>query len=634
MKKLSLYILLATASAFTATAQSDILKIALNNGSTQKIKVADIKEMTFEDIPAVGEAGDVLLDIVFNADGTATDASPLQNSVKTYPGGALMTYYNEMHGRYVASFANPLAGTVTDSYYRVNYEAGGEFINRIADGCTMETTIKLNQANPGTAEVKWFGSIQLGGIGFLLPVHSTSKCLTFLPNISTTGSSKYIWTLSDVEPVPGNYYHVVGVWNKEEGKSYVYINGRLAGTAAAPGDYVPVSKGAESFVIGGDPGNDQVYCTNSWNGEIVTARIYDTPYTADQVKNLWNENKFDESAPTVTVTDLSYMPVCDIATGCGYRIYGKGFQTGDIIEMTSLSTGAVIKPECVIASDAATLTIPAGFTSGDYRLILRRGSAQAPLCKVTYNIKPSLTEFALPKVIAHRGAHTDGRSENSVAALEAALDRNYYGIELDAWITTDGQVVVHHDGVANGLTFQNCTYNQIKDITLSNGEKLPTFDSFINSFVARKGTSTSKLIIEVKTHNQLERSKACVDRIMKFINDNGLKDRVEFIAFSYDVCKYIHQLDPDYMIGYLAGDRTPAVCMADGIRSIDYSYAAFGTHPEYIRQALDLGMTVNVWTINTDTEMLKYWGMGVNYITTDAPALLEELCHRDYIINQ
>ena len=61
------------------------------------------------------------------------------------------------------------------------------------------------------------------------------------------------------------------------------------------------------------------------------------------------------------------------------------------------------------------------------------------------------------------------------------MDANYYGIELDVWRTTDGRVVVHHDGKANGLTFSNCKYDQIKDIKLSNGELLPTLDSFIDN---------------------------------------------------------------------------------------------------------------------------------------------------------
>ena len=82
-------------------------------------------------------------------------------------------------------------------------------------------------------------------------------------------------------------------------------------------------------------------------------------------------------------------------------------------------------------------------------------------------------------MVAHRGAHTDGASENSIAALRKAMDANYYGVELDVWMTADGRIVVHHDGHADGLVIQDEPYTRVKDITLSNGEKLPTLDSFL-----------------------------------------------------------------------------------------------------------------------------------------------------------
>ena len=56
------------------------------------------------------------------------------------------------------------------------------------------------------------------------------------------------------------------------------------------------------------------------------------------------------------------------------------------------------------------------------------------------------------KVVAHRGAHTDGASENSIAALRKAMDANYYGVELDVQLTADGEAVVFHDGDLKRMT--------------------------------------------------------------------------------------------------------------------------------------------------------------------------------------
>lgn len=582
-----------------------------------------------------GIRGD-LLDIEYLADGSAVDRSPLNNKVITTEGAGLMTYYSDVHKRYVATFRHPMGDNVTTGYYRINYEKNGDFINRIADGCTMETTIKLNEADAPGKEVKWFSSMQAGGIGFILPVHNSSnpgtKCMTFLPNISTTGSSKWCWVYSDVEPVPGTYYHVVGVYNKAEGRSYIYINGRLSGQAATPGDYVPVVDKAESFIIGGDPGPNQTDCSASWNGEVVTARIYDAPMTADQVAKLWEKADFEEEAVnTISVTDLQYLSQAEVAPGYKYYVYGKGFEAGDVVELQAVGSDDKYMPETVASDGQVVFTIPEGLPSGRYRVILKRGNAQLPLIQVDLSVVAEPLAPSVPKIIAHRGAHTGGATENSIAALKKAMDANYYGIELDLWITTDGKLIVHHDGEVNGVVFYQRTYDQIKDIKLANGEYLPTFDSFLETYKEKMANSTSKLIIEIKTHLSTQSNQAAIDKAMAMVEEAGIKDRVEYIAFSFDNCKYILSKQPDAIVGYLSGNLAPATVLAAGIKSVDYSSGAYVSNPTWIKEARKLGMIVNVWTVNSASEMINYMAQGVDYITTDDPALLRTLTEKPFV---
>lgn len=54
-------------------------------------------------------------------------------------------------------------------------------------------------------------------------------------------------------------------------------------------------------------------------------------------------------------------------------------------------------------------------------------------------------DLRLPAVIAHRGANSQA-PENTLPAFQLALDLDSDGIELDAQLTSDGQVVVIHDG--------------------------------------------------------------------------------------------------------------------------------------------------------------------------------------------
>lgn len=89
------------------------------------------------------------------------------------------------------------------------------------------------------------------------------------------------------------------------------------------------------------------------------------------------------------------------------------------------------------------------------------------------------------KLIAHRGGVVDThRSENSFAALEEAIRREYTHVEIDARITSDGHVVCFHNdelmeeaGVDGKIS--EMPLNEVTQTTLTrSGEKIPTFEAY------------------------------------------------------------------------------------------------------------------------------------------------------------
>ena len=63
-----------------------------------------------------------------------------------------------------------------------------------------------------------------------------------------------------------------------------------------------------------------------------------------------------------------------------------------------------------------------------------------------------------------------------------------------------------------------------------------------------------------------------------------------------------------------------------GINGIDYHLnVILNKHPEWVKEPQDLGMKVNVWTVNNESEMQKLIDMKVDYITTDQPLELKKL---------
>ena len=48
-------------------------------------------------------------------------------------------------------------------------------------------------------------------------------------------------------------------------------------------------------------------------------------------------------------------------------------------------------------------------------------------------------------------------------------------------------------------------------------------------------------------------------------------------------------------------------------------------HPEWVKQAHDLGLKVNVWTVNKEEDMQAMLDLGVDFITTNNPVELKAL---------
>ena len=238
----------------------------------------------FEKVITINQEGLIadLLDIQFQEDGTAIDISPIHRNVETFEGPNFSTVYLDSYKRYAGRFSPAeLATSISNGFLKVDYKGDEAYKNAIADGHSMEMLIMLNSDLKIGSEVKMFSSMQSGGTGFLLSKETNE--FTFLPNI---GGWK--WCYSGVVPQKGVYYHVVGVWNKDAGKAYIYINGELKGETDASGDFsFPATDTCHWFCIGGDP-SSETGTENCWIGDIGIARIYDKPLSDKQVAALYD----------------------------------------------------------------------------------------------------------------------------------------------------------------------------------------------------------------------------------------------------------------------------------------------------------------------------------------------------------
>lgn len=230
---------------------------------------------------------------------------------------------------------------------------------------------------------------------------------------------------------------------------------------------------------------------------------------------------------------------------------------------------------------------------------------------------------AQTKVIAHRG-HWDveGSAPNSVSALKNTHSIKAYGSEFDVHVTKDNIAVINHDDTIRGLSIEESTYDQLKDIQLGNGEKLPTLEQYLIEGKKNKGT---QLILELKPHKSKETEDRAVRVITELVKKYKAEKITEYISFSMNICTGLVKEMPGAEIAYLRGDVAPKELKELGLTGLDYHFKIMEQHPEWIKEAHDLGLSVNVWTINDPAIMQNFVKQGADFITTDDPVALQNI---------
>ena len=233
-----------------------------------------------------------------------------------------------------------------------------------------------------------------------------------------------------------------------------------------------------------------------------------------------------------------------------------------------------------------------------------------------------------PGIVAHRGFHRfEGSAENSISSMRHAVDHDFEGTEFDVQITEDGVSIVFHDSKMQGLVICDTPYDSLRQLpafTLKSGETVPLLIDFLKacSEALREQEQRGKhtqLFFEIKPLERKAQRYRLLGQIIEAIGKTGLHDDIFFISFDLDACMMMAQLMPDIPVAYLEGDLSPKQLQEMGITNIDYHWSKFDAHPEWVEEAHKLGMTVNVWTVNTPDKAKEMLRLGVDYITTDYP---------------
>lgn len=228
------------------------------------------------------------------------------------------------------------------------------------------------------------------------------------------------------------------------------------------------------------------------------------------------------------------------------------------------------------------------------------------------------------RVIAHRGAWKNtGVPENSIAALQHAIELKCWGSEFDVHLSSDSVPFILHDHSIQGIHIEKTTAAELKQIKLANGEPLPTLEAYL---LAGKNQQTTRLILEIKSSSiNKERSLALTAKCVQMAKQLNVASITEYIAFDFDVCKKVKELDSTATVTYLNGDKSPNELIAAGLDGMDYHFSVYKKNEGWLAESKKKKLITNVWTVNDQETMRWFIDRKVDYITTNEPERLIEL---------
>lgn len=236
-----------------------------------------------------------------------------------------------------------------------------------------------------------------------------------------------------------------------------------------------------------------------------------------------------------------------------------------------------------------------------------------------------------PALIAgHRGDRS-AAPENTIPALQAALDSTMEFVESDIQLSADGVPVLIHDDTVDRTTdgsgaVSDFTFAQLR--TLDAGSwfapqfarvRIPSLDEFLVIFQK----STKQAMLELKGYWSTDDAR----QVVRALHSRNVDERVTFESFDFTTIMNLRSVAPEIprviIQRELSADPV-ALAHYFGAIAILTSPASVEANPDAVSEMHDAGLGLLLYTLNSKERWSEALALGVDGIITDKPSSLDE----------
>jgi glycerophosphoryl diester phosphodiesterase len=241
--------------------------------------------------------------------------------------------------------------------------------------------------------------------------------------------------------------------------------------------------------------------------------------------------------------------------------------------------------------------------------------------------------------------------ENSLSSFLAAMDQGADGIELDAAITKDGEIIVMHDDTVDRTTGSsdpavNCagcvsamTLDEIRACRLLDGagnlteERPPTLLEVYSAIGGSALINVELNVFEPPCLTDTTGVEQLVPAVLEEVTRIAGENRTIFSSLDATAAALVKTERPGYYSAIVSDDTGEAEVEQALTRKQDAIHPGPSVSPDIVESALDQDLQVNVLVVDTAnltdeqiaTLMEEQVAKGSTAIITDAPAILADV---------
>ena len=242
-------------------------------------------------------------------------------------------------------------------------------------------------------------------------------------------------------------------------------------------------------------------------------------------------------------------------------------------------------------------------------------------------VNGNLSGFSGMLVMSHRGDSNEA-PENTIPAIELAIEKMSDYVEIDVHESKDGEIVVIHDASLKRTTgvdkaVKNMTYAELRELDAGSffarefaGTKIPTLMEVLD-------VCKSKINVNIEIKSDTGDSEAFIKKITELVKEYGMEEQCIFQASNYKYLKEIKANDTKFQTGLI---------IAAGIGNYfdDPNVDFFSINSAYINSGIvnmsqKHGKRLYAWTVNSYAELVRMKNLGVDGVITDDPIYAKEI---------